>query len=134
MRISDWSSDVCSSDLAGNTNATELLSAEEDRYAAFHGHTIHAEESGAISDHRFNQLGGHADQGGGLRLSDGGGDRGGARIVHAGPPEGGVTPRHARERHTPPPSLRQRRRPPNEPSLPLALFGRYKPKAAGQGE
>src|SRR3546814_7385269 len=83
MRISDWSSDVCSSDLAGNTNATELLSAEEDRYAAFHGHTIHAEESGAISDHRFNQLGGHADQGGGLRLSDGGGDRGGARAVHA---------------------------------------------------
>src|SRR3546814_12610149 len=67
---------------AGNTNATELLSAEEDRYAAFHGHTIHAEESGAISDHRFNQLGGHADQGGGLRLSDGGGDRGGGRFFH----------------------------------------------------
>src|SRR3546814_3941366 len=96
MRISDWSSDVCSSDLAGNTNATELLSAEEDRYAAFHGHTIHAEESGAISDHRFNQLGGHADQGGGLRLSDGGGDRGGGRLVPSSPQEGVATRRDDR--------------------------------------
>src|SRR3546814_10418655 len=104
--MSDWSSDVCSSDLelhAGNTKATELLSAEEDRYAAFHGHTIHAEESGAMSDHRFNQLGGHADQGGGLRLSDGGGDRGGARIVHASQQEGVATRGHDPHRHLPPP-------------------------------
>src|SRR3546814_12023086 len=68
-----------------------VLSAEEDRYAPFHGDTIHAEQRGAITDHCFNHLGGHADQGGGLRLPHNGGNGGRAGMVHARQTEGIAT-------------------------------------------
>src|SRR3546814_5485215 len=79
-----------------------VLSAEEDRYAPFHGDTIHAEQRGAITDHCFNQLGGHADQGGGLRLSHNGGNGGRAGIVHASQQDGIATRVDDRDRHIPP--------------------------------
>src|SRR3546814_12453047 len=53
-----------------------VLSAEEDRYAPFHGDTNHAEQPEGISTYCFNQLAGHADQDGGLRLSTNGGKNG----------------------------------------------------------
>src|SRR3546814_18826893 len=36
MRISDWSSDVCSSDLHGSTKATNISGGDEGNYANLH--------------------------------------------------------------------------------------------------